>query len=1167
MFSASALFVFVPALAAQQPPSYARHVRPFLAKYCLECHNAKSAKLGLNLETVKAILEGSDSGPVLEPGRPDASRIVLLVEGKDKPFMPPKEAKFHPKKEEIGVLRAWIAAGAKDDSAEIKVVLPEIKPRHQTLAPVRSLAYGPQDSLLILGRGRELSAPGSVEPHPRKAPAGVVFDKNVSALAFSPNGQWLAIAVGGPGSDATVELQHRADNGVKLETRKTELRHQDFILDLGFSADSKLVATGSYDTQIKLLDVASGKERSILKEHSDAVYGVAFSPDGKQLASCSADRAVKVWDVGTGKLLYTLGEANDWLYTVAWSPDGKYLASGGVDRSIRVYSPGLQGAKLLHSVFAHQEPIQKILFSKDSRTLYSVGQGGSLKAWDAERMVERKVYDRQPETVLCMALRPDGKQIALGRYDGVVVLLDEATGKLQAQIGAGEPEKKQAAAPEKKTEPQVKQVTPPAIARGKTALVTLGGHGLDQITSIESTIPGAKVGLRQGNPERREVDVTVPPTTAPGSYKLQLKTATGTSVAATLIVDAYDAIPEKDAGESPATGQKITLPTTITGKLDRAGDVDFFRFEVKKGQQLGVQIITGAIGSKVEPVLRLMDLSGHILAETTTGHLGYTFAEAGTFAIGVRDRELRGAANMNYRLHLGEIPVVTAVFPLGMQRGTEVDVNASGVFLDTAKVRIKAPADAAIGSKIPVPMTASRGTPLGNLQLSVGEFPEVLAASSGPVAGTIPVPGTGNGVLAAPNQADTWSFHAKKGQRLIVEVLARRIGSDLDSFIEVLDKSGQPVPRAVLRCQAKTFVTFRDHDSAGAGIRIDSWSELATNDLLYVGGELLKIQDLPPNPDADCTFFNTAGQRLGFLDTTPTHHAMNTPMYKVSVHPPGPTFPPNGFPVFTLYYRNDDGGPGYGRDSRIFFDPPADGEYRVRIKDARGLGGPGYAYRLTVRPPRPSFNVRFNPTAPAVFKGGAVPLTISADRLDGYDGPIALHFENLSPGLSVPPTVIEAGTFSTAVALHAESGATLPAKPLPLKLIGEAVIDGSKQVKEAMGDAPKLIEPGDIVTVTEESEVTIRPGAQATLTVQIERRQGFAGRVPVEVRGLPHGVHALDIGLNGILINENETRRTIVIYAEPWVQSATHPFVVLARREGKNTDHAARSVLLKVTGK
>ena len=82
--------------------------------------------------------------------------------------------------------------------------------------------------------------------------------------------------------------------------------------------------------------------------------------------------------------------------------------------------------------------------------------------------------------------------------------------------------------------------------------------------------------------------------------------------------------------------------------------------------------------------------------------------------------------------------------------------------------------------------------------------------------------------------------------------------------------------------------------------------------------------------------------------------------------------------------------------------------------------------------------------------------------------------------------------------------------------------------------------------------------------VHIDRRNGFKGRVPVEVRGLPHGVRVLDIGLNGILITEKETTRTIVIYAEPWVEPMAHPIVVLARSERKGTEHAAKSVLLKV---
>ncbi len=100
-----------------------------------------------------------------------------------------------------------------------------------------------------------------------------------------------------------------------------------------------------------------------------------------------------------------------------------------------------------------------------------------------------------------------------------------------------------------------------------------------------------------------------------------------------------------------------------------------------------------------------------------------------------------------------------------------------------------------------------------------------------------------------------------------------------------------------------------------------------------------------------------------------------------------------------------------------------------------------------------------------------------------------------------------------------------------------------------------------------QSTITVKPGAQTRLTLHVERRNGFTGRIPMEVRGLPHGVRVLDLGLNAIMITEKETTRTVVIYSEPWVQPMEHPIVVVARQEGKNTVHAARSVLLKVAGK
>jgi hypothetical protein len=270
-------------------------------------------------------------------------------------------------------------------------------------------------------------------------------------------------------------------------------------------------------------------------------------------------------------------------------------------------------------------------------------------------------------------------------------------------------------------------------------------------------------------------------------------------------------------------------------------------------------------------------------------------------------------------------------------------------------------------------------------------------------------------------------------------------------------------------------------------------------------------------------------------------------------------------PLVTLYYRNDDGGAGYGKDSRLRFDPPADGEYHVLVGDARGMAGPDFAYRVTVRPPRLDFKIRFNPTAPAVWKGGAIPITVTADGSDDFDGRIAVRLDNLPAGFSAPSTFIEAGQTTTTFALYAEPKAVNPDKKLALpKLVASAKINGTEVTHEAMGELPTAVDPGDIVTTSAQSVVSLQPGQETHLLVSIERRNGFKGRIPLEVLGLPHGVRVLHIGLNGILITERDTSREIVLYADPWVQPMEHPFVVIAKQEGKNTEHAARSVLLKI---
>src|SRR5207244_96744 len=142
-------------------------------------------------------------------------------------------------------------------------------------------------------------------------------------------------------------------------------------------------------------------------------------------------------------------------------------------------------------------------------------------------------------------------------------------------------------------------------------------------------------------------------------------------------------------------------------------------------------------------------------------------------------------------------------------------------------------------------------------------------------------------------------------------------------------------------------------------IGLTDFSPFRFNDTIFLGSELARLRSVPNHPNDHARFYTVDGKRAPFLDTTATHHdRQGVPVYKVEMHPPGTTFPDNGLPVFTLTYRNDDGGPYCGKDSRLVFDPPAGGDYLVRLSDAYGRSGPEFAYRLTAHPLRPDFVLR-----------------------------------------------------------------------------------------------------------------------------------------------------------------------------------------------------------------
>src|SRR5204862_1443990 len=84
-------------------------------------------------------------------------------------------------------------------------------------------------------------------------------------------------------------------------------------------------------------------------------------------------------------------------------------------------------------------------------------------------------------------------------------------------------------------------------------------------------------------------------------------------------------------------------------------------------------------------------------------------------------------------------------------------------------------------------------------------------------------------------------------------------------------------------------------------------------------------------------------------------------------------------------------------------------------------------------------------------------------------------------------------------------------------------------------------------------EVVLEPGSKAHVSVSIKRNNGFGGRVPVEVLNLPPEIHIIDVGLNGVLINENEERRQFTLEAMPNAQATDQPIIVSGLVETRST--------------
>jgi WD40 repeat protein len=249
-----------------------------------------------------------------------------------------------------------------------------------------------------------------------------VRGNQTASLAFSPDGQWLALR------DESMIKVWDAASGRELKSFATSVVSADttdvflmFASRFQFSADHRLLSFVSDGNKINILDTASAATLQTLSGRAGNIVGLTFSADSKLFATSGSDNQITIWDVTSGRPLRAFSGAAMTVSDLAFSADGKTLvlagpqgatvwelATGGVRRGVVLpaeYAEGRPGALLARSS----------LLSPDGKFLLAGSKlGGSMKVWEVASGRELPGMVLTPGKELAnAAFSADGRTVAL----------------------------------------------------------------------------------------------------------------------------------------------------------------------------------------------------------------------------------------------------------------------------------------------------------------------------------------------------------------------------------------------------------------------------------------------------------------------------------------------------------------------------------------------------------------------------------------------------------------------------------------------------------------------------------------------------------------------------------------------------------------------------------
>lgn len=208
--------------------------------------------------------------------------------------------------------------------------------------------------------------------------------------------------------------------------------HSNRINSISFSPDGKQFVTTSFDRNIKIWDVETGKEMQNMKWEMNSVsQDAVFTPDGNKVVSGHLSGLIKIWDVQTGEKIKEWRAHNSEIVSVAVSPDGQRIVSTSTDATMKIWNlESSMGNNVLAIINSH---ISSAKISPDKENYIFISKGEVFLSVFNSKTGIKYGLNEHPYIVINYTFSPDGKLFAASSAadgDGMILIWDTETGKI-----------------------------------------------------------------------------------------------------------------------------------------------------------------------------------------------------------------------------------------------------------------------------------------------------------------------------------------------------------------------------------------------------------------------------------------------------------------------------------------------------------------------------------------------------------------------------------------------------------------------------------------------------------------------------------------------------------------------------------------------------------------